>query len=315
MTELFKSELEKRVFISLQKGIELSSRPLCKISSELQVSEPEIISFYNSFLERGMVRRFGAIFEPAKIGYRSILCASKIEEEQFSKLAEKLLNIKEITHCYTRDYEYNVWFTFTCRQELFKKSLDEIRNIIGYPILEFPSVRKFKTEVIFKLGISAPPAESFKNPISGQIVFDDNDISLAKKLYNISLLPNILETFSEDVLARLKYWRDRAVLKRVALVPYHRNIGYKANAMCVWNVEKQRTEIVGRELSKKASITHCYERVPISGKFPYNLFAMIHAGSHSELTDEFRKLQIEFNLENGRMLETVSELKKTSFYP
>ena len=315
MTEIFNNELEKRVFFALQKGIQISHEPLAQISLELQISETEIASMCDSFRNRGLVRRFGAVFEPSKIGYKSVLCAVSLDDKSCSDFTDNIQRIKGITHCYTRHNKYNVWFTFTAQERAFSNSLDKLRRFVSSEILEFHSVRKFKTEVIFNLGLLSEIKQTHAPATNISIEFDTQDLELAKTLYDISLSENALKAIDENSLSRLKSWKNSFALKRIGLIPYHRSIGYKANAMCVWNVKKEQIEPAGKKLSLNPQITHCYERKTEIEKFPFNLFAMLHASTDSELRREFDKMSDEAGLRNGEMLTTLSEIKKTSFYP
>lgn len=306
---IFKNDLEKRLFLALQEGLEISENPLKAIEGKLNLSELEILASYSSFVQKGLVRRFGAVFEPSRLGYQSVLCAAKTTN--FDEIKNSISGIREITHCYIRDYEYNLWFTFTARRNEFRTKLDSIRNVFGSKILELPVVKKFKTTVIFNLGL--PVARTSCPCFTKEVIeFDSADISIADSLYELTLSNNI---FNAHLIKKLNLWKSSGALKRIALVPFHREVGYKANAMCVWKVEAAKVDFTGSELSKSGNVTHCYERTPIEGKFPYNLFAMMHSDTLEHINQEFNQINNFLDLFGGKMLTTLHEIKKSSFKP
>jgi DNA-binding Lrp family transcriptional regulator len=116
---------------------------------------------------------------------------------------------------------------------------------------------------------------------------------------------------ADSLLTQLKEWRDQGVLRRVALILKHRECGFRANGMCVWDVPDERVLVAGRRLAQSSAVTHCYqrERAP---EFPGNLYAMIHTGNWAATQGLFQSLSSEANLCGGRLLGSLREFKKTS---
>ena len=76
-----------------------------------------------------------------------------------------------------------------------------------------------------------------------------------------------------DGIARLA---ARGDLKRFGVVVRHRQLGYRANAMVVWDIPDLRIDEVGRMMSSFDFVTLCYQRPRRLPHWPYNLFCMIH---------------------------------------
>jgi DNA-binding Lrp family transcriptional regulator len=79
-----------------------------------------------------------------------------------------------------------------------------------------------------------------------------------------------------DVIARLTELQDAGLIKRMGVVVRHRELGYRANAMVVWDVPDNDLERVGRLLAAETCVTLCYQRPRRPPDWPYNLFCMIH---------------------------------------
>lgn len=66
-------------------------------------------------------------------------------------------------------------------------------------------------------------------------------------------------------------------IKRFGLVVKHRNLGYTANAMVVWDIPDSELEALGTKMSEFSFVRLCYQRPRSLPEWPYNLFCMIHA--------------------------------------
>jgi DNA-binding Lrp family transcriptional regulator len=80
--------------------------------------------------------------------------------------------------------------------------------------------------------------------------------------------------------------KQSGVIRRIAAVPNHYALGYKANGMTVWDVPDDRISELGHKVGELDFVSHCYHRPRFLPEWPYNLFAMVHAHDH----DEARKL-------------------------
>ena len=81
------------------------------------------------------------------------------------------------------------------------------------------------------------------------------------------------------VKARLAAMLESGRIRRIGAVPNHYAIGYTANGMSVWDVDDAVIDAVGARVGALDFVTHCYRRPRHLPDWPYNLFAMVHAGS------------------------------------
>lgn len=82
-----------------------------------------------------------------------------------------------------------------------------------------------------------------------------------------------------EVRQRLGAMLAAGVIRRIGAVPNHYAIGYTANGMSVWDIDDDAIDEVGERVGALAQVTHCYRRPRALPDWPYNLFAMVHAGS------------------------------------
>ena len=77
-------------------------------------------------------------------------------------------------------------------------------------------------------------------------------------------------------LAALRALQERGVVRRFGEVVRHHELGYRANAMVVWDVPEASVDAAGRALAAAPGVTLCYRRPRRPPAWPYNLFCMIH---------------------------------------
>jgi siroheme decarboxylase len=101
------------------------------------------------------------------------------------------------------------------------------------------------------------------------------------------------------------------VIRRFGATLRHRNSGFAANAMAVWQVPEDRIEHIGRTIAGFREVTHCYHRKP-QADWPYNLYTMIHAATEASCREVAQTISRSVGLDNYRLLFSHRELKKTT---
>jgi siroheme decarboxylase len=95
---------------------------------------------------------------------------------------------------------------------------------------------------------------------------------------------------SDEVRRRLADLLARGVIRRIGAVPNHYALGYVANGMSVWDVDDSRLEELGAAVGRLPFVTHCYQRPRHLPLWPYNLFAMVHGRSRSEVRERLAEI-------------------------
>jgi len=90
----------------------------------------------------------------------------------------------------------------------------------------------------------------------------------------------------EEVMLRMRRMLDRGVIRRIAAVPNHYALGYRANGMSVWDVPDERADEMGHAVGALPFVTHCYRRPRYLPDWPYNLFAMVHGQTREEVAEK-----------------------------
>ena len=315
--------------VALQRGIPLCARPFEELSRELGCGEADLLACLARQRAMGTVRRFGAVFDTRRLGYRSALCAAAVSVEALDAVAAKLTPLVGVTHCYVREATSalrpgvpNLWFTLSYPADIFPAMVDEVAERLGpYALHVLPATRRYKVDVVFGAATRAreedvaegddlPPVTARDRAVIGALQGDTE-----ARADFFAALAERLGMKEWDLLSTLEIWRRKGRLKRIGLLLHHRNAGWSANGMCCWRVAGDTTA-AGRALAARGEVTHCYER-PEAPNFPYNLFAMVHARAAAEANAQFASLSAEVNRVAGAavpavMLLSTREYKKTS---
>jgi DNA-binding Lrp family transcriptional regulator len=86
----------------------------------------------------------------------------------------------------------------------------------------------------------------------------------------------------DDVMTRFRRMLADGSVRRIAAVPNHYALGYRANGMSVWDVADEAIGGLGPRVGALAFVSHCYRR-PRRPGWPYNLFAMVHGHDRGEV--------------------------------
>jgi DNA-binding Lrp family transcriptional regulator len=114
-----------------------------------------------------------------------------------------------------------------------------------------------------------------------------------------------------ELLRIIKQFKEDGSIRRFGATIRHRNSGFSANAMVVWNVPEEKIDQAGRAMAAFKEVTHCYHRRP-QRDWKYNLFTMVHGASEEECRQTAEKIARITALTDYQLLFSRKELKKTT---
>jgi DNA-binding Lrp family transcriptional regulator len=92
-----------------------------------------------------------------------------------------------------------------------------------------------------------------------------------------------------EVIERLAKLQQMGLIKRMGVIVKHRQLGYRANAMVVWNIPDELIKPLGGHISRFSFVTLCYQR-PRQPEWPYNLYCMIHGKDRETVMMQLEQL-------------------------
>jgi DNA-binding Lrp family transcriptional regulator len=101
-----------------------------------------------------------------------------------------------------------------------------------------------------------------------------------------------------EVIERLTALQADGVIRRLGLVLRHHELGYRANAMVVWDLPDADVDGVGARMAAFPGVTLCYRRPRRPPAWPYNLFCMIHGRESEAVLEKIAELRREVGLED-----------------
>jgi DNA-binding Lrp family transcriptional regulator len=113
----------------------------------------------------------------------------------------------------------------------------------------------------------------------------------------------------QEVISRLDRLAEDGVIRRFGVVVHHHELGYRANAMVVWDVPDAEVGEAGRRLAGLPFVTLCYRRPRHLPDWPYNLFCMIHGRDRGAVEALVREASAAAGL-NGRPRDVLFSRKR-----
>ncbi|AYH45146.1 Lrp/AsnC family transcriptional regulator [Azoarcus sp. DN11] len=133
MTSVAPDELERRIIVATQGGLPLVPDPWGVVARELGVEPGALLARIRSMLERGAIRRIGAVPNHYAIGYTANgMSVWDVADDAVDAIGEWLGALAAVTHCYRRprrlpDWPYNLFAMVHGRShEAVSTELDDI---------------------------------------------------------------------------------------------------------------------------------------------------------------------------------------------
>jgi len=144
--------IDRAILDCIQSGFPLVSRPYAVIGEKAGVDEREAFARVGAMRRRGLIRRIGANFQSARLGFHSTLCAAKVPEDKLERFIAAVNSEQGVTHNYLRRHAYNVWFTCIGEsREAVLETLERISRSTGVAVLNLPATRLYKIKVDFQM--------------------------------------------------------------------------------------------------------------------------------------------------------------------
>ena len=316
--------LDKEILNEIQWTFPLVSQPYHEIAKKFDVSVEDIKKRLTNLKKTGILRQLSAIFDTRRLGYKSSLVAMKIDPDKLDYVAQQINRHPGVSHNYERNHEFNLWFTLAVPPGLdLKTEVDKFSKLVG-----IQKIRLLPTIKLFKIGVKlemvddkkheVKPTEEKKKIQNVKFVPTEEDKKFIRELQKdleIVDKPFLNATqklglTEEQVFEKLRYYENIGVMRRFAAILRHRDVGFIANGMIVWEVPDERITEVGEKLGAFPQVSHCYQR-PVYKDWPYSVFSMIHCKSVDEAKNMAKEIQKEIQVDDYKILFSAREFKKT----
>ena len=290
-------QLRNRLLENWQRAFPLLQRPFESIAHHEGVSEPQVLDTLRSLQAAGAISRVGGVVRPNTLG-ASTLATVATPALQAGSIATLLSTEPGINHIYLRENDWNLWFVVTGPDRAYvDRVLRRIEVGTGLRVLDLRLERPYHIDLGFKL--SEPGTRKYVD-CSAQAhskstyIPADMDRTLVQVLS--SGLPLVPEPFAqlaaqldctqEHIIDRLRVLTETGIVPRIGVIVRHRALGWRSNAMVIWDVPGETIDQAGEILAAAPGINLCYQRKRYEREWPYNLYCMVHAKSREEAFDK-----------------------------
>jgi DNA-binding Lrp family transcriptional regulator len=217
---------------------------------------------------------------------------------ELERIAALVNAFPQVNHNYEREHRFNLWFVITAADPAaVTATLDAIRQRTGYDVMSLPLVRDYHIDLGFHLrferaaNLTPVPDSACNGPAARPAASAAGAEDLIEAIQGgLPLVPRPYQAIAERigaseaaVIDRLRDMLEHGIIKRLGVVVRHHELGYRANAMVVWDVADDRVDRVGRLLGDQDCVTLCYQRPRRLPDWRYNLFCMVHGQDRAEV--------------------------------
>ena len=281
---------DKQLLNDIQWVFPLVDRPYLEISKRHNMSEDEVMRRIAYMKDIGLIRQINAIFDTRRLGYKSALVAFAVMPDKLESVANEVNKHPGVSHNYERNHDFNMWFTLAVPPYgEMKRDLDRLASLDG--VIKY---RLLPTLKLYKIGVrldmvnddteKPKPMDEVKQLNPKKIEITESDKHFIRELQkDLKVIPEPFKEMAEnlritttELFAKAKEYEKNGVMRRFAAILRHRDAGFSANGMVVWQVPDEKIDEIGYKLAAFPQVSHCYRR-PVYSDWQFNLFSMIHA--------------------------------------
>ena len=296
--------MDQRLLNEFQHDFPLVKRPFLEIGRQLGIEEDEVIQHLDHLSNQGAISRIGPVFSPGCIG-ASTLAALAVPNNSLEAIACWINSLPEVNHNYEREHTYNLWFVVAAPNQAWLDTvLQKISQHSGLPMLILPLVEPFHIDLRFDLHSGCGALRRPSTSVNKILLNGAQSAIIAELQSGIKLEPQPFASLSktinqtEDaVIRQVADWQTDGVIKRFGVVVRHHELGYRENAMVVWDVPDDQVSAFGKLAAQQENVTLCYRRPRNLPDWPFNLFCMVHGTDRQVVMAQIKSIAENTGLE------------------
>jgi len=318
------SELDFRLLNDFQRGFPLCPQPYSVIAARLGASADAVMERFISLQRSGAVSRIGAVFRPGAVG-ASTLAAMAVPPQRLAAVARAVSACAGVNHNYEREHTLNLWFVAAAADTgALQRLLSGIESAAGIGVLSLPLIEEYHIDLGFDLAGAPRRRTVTPQPPRSTACNDEQRRLLAALQDGLDLVARPYAALGEraclsesGVISQLRSWVGRGDIRRFGVVVRHLELGWGANAMCVWDVPDAMARSLGERLAAQPEVTLCYRRARCAPQWQHNLYCMIHGRERAEVERTLSRLRRESGLADydNEVLFSTQRFKQTGARP
>ena len=152
------TDLERQLIAATQAGLPLVSRPYQHIAQALGLTETTVIQTMTAMLDRGLIRRIGAVPNHYRLGYTANgMTVWDVDDAVIDELGQTVGHLPFVSHCYRRPRRLPVWpynlfaMVHGHHRDEVQQQADQIAQLLG------PALRQrdilYSSQILKKTGL------------------------------------------------------------------------------------------------------------------------------------------------------------------
>jgi DNA-binding Lrp family transcriptional regulator len=114
----------------------------------------------------------------------------------------------------------------------------------------------------------------------------------------------------DEVLERIRHLKEAGIIRKFRARIDQRKVGITANALVAWKPKGPAENDLGNLLAAFSSVTHCYERRPVPGRWEYTNYTVHHGYSRDQVESEIRTIAEKIGCPEYVVLFSTREFKR-----
>jgi DNA-binding Lrp family transcriptional regulator len=141
-------EFDRAVINRLQGDFPLCEWPFAAVARQLALGEEELRDRIRRLLEKGVLTRFGPLYDMERLGGAFTLCAMSVPAADFTRVAALVNARPEVAHNYEREHRFNMWFVLAAKSQAeTTRVVEAIESETGYPVMQLPRLDEYFVEL------------------------------------------------------------------------------------------------------------------------------------------------------------------------
>ena len=287
-----------------QRDFPLVPRPFRILADRCGTTEGEVLLMLRNLRAAGAISRIGAAVARGCLG-ASTLSALAVPPKRLDAVADAISAMPEINHNYAREHHYNLWFVANAaNRAALAELLGRIAAMTGLTPLDLPLMTEYHIDLGFDLTGSERTAARTSSAARRPALGEHEHRLLHALNDGIEIIPEPFRALASRLgleesvlLAMLDRCLEAGVIRRFGVIVRHHELGFRANAMAVWDVPDALVDRCGRRAAAVADVTLAYRRRRQVPEWPFNLFCMVHGRTREHASDAIRRVNATAQLE------------------
>jgi DNA-binding Lrp family transcriptional regulator len=141
-------EIDRAIINRLQGDFPLCERPFAAVARQLALGEEELRDRIRRLLEKGVLTRFGPLYDMERLGGAFTLCAMSVPAADFARVAALVNALPQVAHNYEREHRFNMWFVLaTASDSATRAVIEAIEKESGCAVMALPRLDEYFVEL------------------------------------------------------------------------------------------------------------------------------------------------------------------------